>query len=190
RVARRLASLPLEECEILDLGCGTGQELRNLIRFGARPERLHGIDLLSERIEEARRLAPGIDFREGDATRLPWPDESFDLVMQSTVFSSIVDEGVQIAVAREMTRVLKPGGFVLWYDMRVTDPRNRDLVPMTRKRVRALFEGGDVSRISLESLTLNPWIVRWLAPHAWWACSLLEGIPPLRSHLLGWIEKS
>ncbi|HBN09984.1 MAG TPA: hypothetical protein DD435_15530 [Cyanobacteria bacterium UBA8530] len=176
----------LSECRVLDVGCGFGQELRNLLRFGALPENLCGIDLISERVEEAKKLSPNLDLREGDASNLPWPDDFFHVITQSTVFSSILDRGVQEAVAREMLRVLKPGGIVLWYDMRITDPRNPNLVPMGNRRVRELFEG---CGIDLKSHTLNPWLARPLARRFRWACELLEAFPFLRSHLFGLIEK-
>jgi SAM-dependent methyltransferase len=176
----------LSECRVLDVGCGFGHELRNLLRFGALPENLCGIDLISERVEEAKKNSPNLDLREGDAKNLPWPDGFFHVVMQSTVFSSILDRGVQEAVAREMLRVLRPGGIVLWYDMRMTDPRNPNLVPMGQRRVRGLFEG---CRIDLKSHTLNPWLARPLAKRFRWACELLEAFPPLRSHLFGLFEK-
>src|SRR6188508_3498811 len=54
---------PLGEVDILDVGCGTGSVLRDFLRYGARPERLAGVDLLEERIERARSLAPNVDFR-------------------------------------------------------------------------------------------------------------------------------
>src|SRR3954467_7229874 len=54
--ARGIASL--ESSKILELGCGTGIWLREFIRWGARPENIRCIDLLPERIAEARRLCP------------------------------------------------------------------------------------------------------------------------------------
>jgi ubiquinone/menaquinone biosynthesis C-methylase UbiE len=61
------------------------------MKYGARPENLYGIDLLDERIEEAKRLSPNIDFRCGNAEELPYEDGLFDIVIQFTVFTSILD---------------------------------------------------------------------------------------------------
>ncbi len=44
----------LENRKILDIGCGIGAELRNLIRYGANPLNLYGIDLLEDRIEQLK----------------------------------------------------------------------------------------------------------------------------------------
>src|SRR5437868_10244315 len=48
----------LQDRSILDVGCGTGFWLRNFVSWGASPEKLSGIDLLGERVEQARRLLP------------------------------------------------------------------------------------------------------------------------------------
>ena len=80
----------LSEVRILDVGCGSGGESR-MARDGADPTRMRGIDLLAERIAEARRLSPNIEFVSGTAEALPYEDASFDLVMQMTVFTSILD---------------------------------------------------------------------------------------------------
>ena len=52
----------LEHAKILDVGCGAGAWLRDFIRWGARLENLAGVDLLPERIAEARRLFPRNQF--------------------------------------------------------------------------------------------------------------------------------
>lgn len=55
-----------------------------------------------------------IDFRCGNAENLPYEDESFDIVMQFTVFTSILDSEMKQNIAREMLRVIKPDGIILW----------------------------------------------------------------------------
>lgn len=56
---KRLGIHSLETKKILDIGCGAGGELRNLIRYGAQPENLYDIDLLPERIDMAKMISPG-----------------------------------------------------------------------------------------------------------------------------------
>ncbi len=175
----------LSEATVLDVGCGTGDDLRQLIRYGASSERVVGVDVLTERLSRARDLSPHMRFELIDGTALPFPDATFDLVMQATVFSSILDPHVQERLAQEMRRVVKPLGMIVWYDMRVTDPRNRDLVPMSGDRVRALFPDCDVR---LHATTLMPPLARRLAPFSWTLCRALEAIPALRGHYLGAIR--
>jgi len=110
---------PLKNMRVLDIGCGYGGFLRFLGSLGVPPENLHGIDLMPERIEEARKISPlGINYQIGNAEQLPYPDQSFELVCQFTVFSSVLDHQSRRRIAREMVRVLKQGGHTLWYDMR------------------------------------------------------------------------
>lgn len=170
---------------LLDVGCGTGDDLRQMLRYGFASEHLVGVDVLPERLARARDLAPHLRFELVEPGRLPFPEASFDLVMQSTVFSSIPNPTIQERLASEMRRVLKPGGAIVWYDMRVTNPRNRDLVPMTRDRIRELFPG---CALRLRAHTLIPALSRRLAPMGFGLCALLEAIPLLRGHYLGVIR--
>jgi ubiquinone/menaquinone biosynthesis C-methylase UbiE len=113
------AGLELEGLNILDVGCGTGNLLRFCLALGAHPQKLHGVDLIQSRIEAAIQQSPAtIDFRQGDAQNLPYPDQCMDLVCFFTVFSSILEGGTRQNVAHQATRVLKSGGMMLWYDMR------------------------------------------------------------------------
>lgn len=114
----------LHEKRILDVGCGTGWMLRNFIQYGSEPRNLFGIDLLADRIETAKRISPNIEFLCGNAEKLPYSDESFDIVMQFTVFTSIFDPEMKRNIAHEMLRVLKPDGIIIWYDYHVNNPRN------------------------------------------------------------------
>lgn len=186
RLLARAGLSDLSQSRILDFGCGVGGDLRRMLDLGAAPEHLYGVDLLTERLEQARALSPLINFQLADGQQLPYPDAHFDLVMQSTAFSSIVDPDVRRRVARELLRVLRPGGILLWYDMRVTNPRNPDLVPMTAAEVGRLFAEAD---IHLESATLLPPLARRLAGLSWPLCALLEALPLLRSHLIGLVRK-
>lgn len=175
----------LDGVTVLDVGCGTGDDLRQMLRYGARSEHLVGVDVLSDRLSKARDLSPHLRFELVDGGALPFASGSFDLVMQSTVFSSIVDAGVQQRLAQEMLRVLRPDGAIVWYDMRFTDPRNVNLVPLTKDRIAQLFPGCD---LYLRPHTLIPALSRRLAPLSWALCRALESLPPLRGHLLGVIR--
>ena len=125
---------PLAGKKILEIGCGKGEWLQDLKTLGVEEAHLQGIDLLSERIEEARKKLPASNFCIGDASRLPWPDDFFDLVLQSTVFTSILDPGLRAAVASEMVRVLKPAGLILWYDFHCDNPWNPNVRGIGKKK--------------------------------------------------------
>src|SRR6266704_1468175 len=87
RWIKRCNIQPLSERRVLEIGCGTGKTLAQLIRLGFEPQNLVGTDLLADCVQVARsRLPAAIDLRVGDASELVFPDESFDIVVQSTVF--------------------------------------------------------------------------------------------------------
>src|SRR5439155_3847323 len=89
---QRYGFAPLSSKRILEIGCGTGYWLREFIKWGARPENITGIDLLPDRIAEARGLCPeGMNLLCGNAASLRFENSTFDLVLQSTAFTSILD---------------------------------------------------------------------------------------------------
>ncbi|MDP8922572.1 MAG: class I SAM-dependent methyltransferase [Chloroflexota bacterium] len=171
--------------DILDVGCGDGRLLRRLIDWGADRTRLHGIELLPERVAAAHCADPGLDVRQGDASALPFADASFDLVFQTTVFSTIVAEAMRRAVAADMARVLRSGGAVVSYDLRVARDR-RHTRGIGATDLRRLFPEFSVDA---RRVTLIPPLARTLARWSWLACELLEEIPLLRTHELVMLRK-
>jgi ubiquinone/menaquinone biosynthesis C-methylase UbiE len=178
---------PLHTKKILEVGCGTGYWLREFMKWGARPENITGIDLLVDRVAEARYLCPeAVKIVYGNAAALAFPDATFDLVVQSTVFTSVLDAMMKHQMASEMLRVVKDDGFILWYDYHVNNPWNPDVRGVKRREILQLFPG---CRIQLQRITLVPPLVRLLAPSSWLTCYLLGKIPWLCTHYLGLISK-
>ena len=184
---KRYGFAPLDTKKILEVGCGEGYWLREFVKWGARPDNIVGVDLLPERIAEARRLCPqAVSLLSGNAAKLEVSDATFDLVLQSTVFTSILDPGMKQEIAAEMLRVVKPDGLILWYDYHVNNPRNPDVRGVKKREIYQLFPE---CHIALRRITLAPPLARLLAPHSWLCCHLLERIPFLRTHYLGVIRK-
>jgi ubiquinone/menaquinone biosynthesis C-methylase UbiE len=159
RTFLRHSGCSLSELHILEVGCGTGGVLRSLISWGAQPKNLAGVDVLEERIRLARQLSPNICFLVADAQRLPFMNESWDMVLLFTVISSVPDRSIQSQIASEVLRVLKPRGAILWYDFWL-NPLNSDTVGITRSRVQELFPG---CRPMLKRVTLAPPLARRVA---------------------------
>jgi ubiquinone/menaquinone biosynthesis C-methylase UbiE len=185
RLLRDAQALPLTDLNIADIGCGTGQWLLEFVQWGAAPDNLYGIDLMENRISQARERIPQSDLHCGDARILPWPDGSMDLVTQFTVFSSIQEEAVQKAVASEMLRVLKPGGNVLWYDCRYSNPSRAAVRGLNRDAIRHLFPG---CSIRFATTTLVPALSRVIARRSWAIAAALECLPFARTHLAALIS--
>ena len=157
----------------LEVGCGTVGWLADLISWGVRESDLHGIDLDTLRI--------------GDAAKLPWDNNTFNVVIASTLFTSVLDLNVRCLIADEIVRVLAPGGALLWYDFAFNNPKNPHVRGISRSEVRKLFP-----RLvgKIRSVTLAPPLARLIVPRPWTLATLLEAIPFLRTHLLAVLIKS
>ncbi len=186
KIFKRYKITSLEGKEILDVGCGTGGELRNFIRYGAQPENLYGIDLLPDRIELAKRLTPNINFKCGDASNLPYEDESFDIVIQFVVFTSILDKDMKKSIASEMLRVNKPNGIIIWNDFHVNNPKNPDVRGIKKKEIYELFSNCD---IYFKRVSLAPPLTRTIAPLSWLVCYFLEKMKIFNTHYLAVVRK-
>jgi SAM-dependent methyltransferase len=176
----------LSALRILDLGCGRGAELAEWRRRGGAPPRLAGVDLMEGFAQEACRAVPDAAIAVASGDELPFPDATFDIVEQSMLFSSILDDSMRAMVAAEALRVVKPGGFVLWYDFRVGNPRNADLRSVPLAEIARLFPG---CRIDLRRVTLLPPLARALGTLAFSLGRVLETLPALRTHYLGTIQR-
>jgi len=92
---------------VLDVGCGTGVLAREASARVAPAGKVIGLDLNERMLAVARRLRPEIEWRQGNAARLPFADGSFDVVASQFMLMFLPD---RVAALREMWRVLAPGG--------------------------------------------------------------------------------
>lgn len=94
---------------VLDVACGTGVLARTAADRVGPTGHVTGLDLNDGMLSVARRLAPDITWRQGDATDLPFPAESFDAVLCQSALMFFPDATKAIA---EMARVCRNGGSV------------------------------------------------------------------------------
>ena len=97
---------------VLEVGCGTGFASRLLAQRAGGANRMTAVDvspyLLGEAVALARREGVSVEFREGNALALAFPDNSFDLTFSVTVMEEVNAD----QMLRELVRVTKPGGRV------------------------------------------------------------------------------
>lgn len=189
------SGVELASARVLEVGCGAGAVLHRFVDFGAA--HAAGIDLMEQRVEEGRRLHPELELRCGDAARLPWDDALFDVAMQVTCLSSVLDPALRTEIAAEMWRVLRPGGIAVSYDMRPAPAplallrdllrRSGALAPpptpiegLSRAELARLFPEAPLHVRSLQLHTSLGAVARRSRA----AAVALRALPPLRSHLL------
>ncbi len=167
---------------LLDVGCGVGHWGRCLAPFLRADCVLTGVDREMRWVEEARRRSAEAgdrtsNFFQGDVTRLPFPDESFDMVTCQTVLIHVPDP---IRALREMIRVLAPGGLIV-----VVEPNNtagglcgQELRRPVKEALKLLefqmiCERGKMN-LAEGFISCGPWVPGWFSE---------LGIEEIQSHL-------
>ena len=176
RILEETAHQRAADADVLDVGCGAGWWLAQLGRAGVRAQRLHGVDLIEERVARARSLVPGAQMHVADATALPFEDARFGVVLLLTTLSSAGVPARRRDLLAQARRVLAPGGVLIVYEPRWPNPRNRHTQRVARRELRT--RDGDVVRH--EAITLLPLISRRLGERG----RALARIHALRSHRL------
>lgn len=177
---------------VLDVGSGVGGTSRCLAKeFGCR---VTGIDLTDEYCRAAAMLTGKVglthlvDYRQGDATRLPFDDGVFDVVWSEHVAMNIPDKP---RLYQEMHRVLKPGGTLAIYDV-LAGPSGPVLFPVPWARTpdtSFLVEPGELRRLLEDAgFTISDWSDTTEVSRTWFVALAekirKDGLPPLGFHLL------
>ncbi|MEY2524590.1 MAG: hypothetical protein QOJ66_3155 [Ilumatobacteraceae bacterium] len=172
--------LPSRALMVLDLGCGSLSVLPDSILVETRV----GLDLLIGRLTDLSTDTPAVN---GDGAHLPFPDATFDVVVLSTMMSSVLDDRIRRLVADEVVRVLRTGGAMLWYDMRMPNPFNEATRAIGRPELGRLFP---TLTGEIRSLTVVPLVARRLGRFGHRGYALLRRLPVLRSHLAACLIKT
>lgn len=184
---RRANMLPLTQRSLLEVGCGSGNNLLQFLRLGIEPERLVGCELIEQRAAEARHKVPAATrILCGDAVQMDFGRETFDIIYQSLVFSSILDADFQRQLAQRIWSLVRPGGGVLWYDFTFDNPRNPDVAGVPVARVRQLFPQ---ARFQCRRVTLAPPLSRIVTRWHPALYPVFNSIPWLRTHVVCWLGK-
>jgi ubiquinone/menaquinone biosynthesis C-methylase UbiE len=165
---------------MLEVGCGNGNVLMDFHQFGIGNKNLFGVDLLPMRLQEAHESNPLLPLACADGQRLPYHARTFDIVIQFTAFSSILDREIKSNMAFEMQRVLKPDGAILWYDFWL-NPLNRHTRGIRPAEIRQLFPD---CTLDLHKVTLAPPLARRLVPFVTGFALWLERLRFLNTHYL------
>jgi len=176
--------LPLENKTILEVGAGEGDHLLFFHNLGIPWENIYGNELLLDRFEElGNRLSPKCHLQSGNALDLPY-EEKFDIVLQSTVFSSILDKQLKKELAQHLLTMVKKEGVIIWYDFVYNNPNNKDVQGISRSEIKALFP--KAKSIDFHSVTMAPPLGRRVGKMYGFLNTLF---PFLRTHVIAVITK-
>jgi ubiquinone/menaquinone biosynthesis C-methylase UbiE len=131
---------------MLDLGCGLGRQSGEMIRRGYK---VTGVDLSERLLRYA--VEAGVPVLSGDALRLPFADETFDVVYTIGVLHHLPDWNAQLAACAETHRVLKPGGRFLIHETNPRNPLFRFYMGYVFPLLKSIDEGTEV----------------WIPPRLW-----------------------
>ncbi len=176
----------LEKSKILEIGCASGGIAKLFIELGAKEDNIHGIDIRSQFVEGAKIALPNATFSTMDARKLEFPDNSFEIVITFTLFSSIKDNKIKEQIASEIYRVLKHDGILCYYDFRYNNPFNKHVKRIRKSEIRKLFPD---LKGELKLITLIPLFVRKLGKFNRILYPVLSTFPFLRTHYIGSLVK-
>jgi ubiquinone/menaquinone biosynthesis C-methylase UbiE len=176
----------LSGMDILEVGCGHGGVLSDLVKYDAEPGRCTGIDLLHTSLSAARLRLPSSAIYCADGQSMPFPACQFDLVLQFTAFSSVLNMQIKTNMAAEMLRVLKQDGAILWYDF-WWNPTNPHTAGIRPSEIKALFPNCEYI---FRRITLAPPIAKLFVHISWPLVLFLESLILFNSHYLVMIKKA
>lgn len=169
----------LGDKRVLEVGAGSGDNALFLKRAGFDWNNIYLNELLSERLNTLKSWFPTDRIFDGDICQIQSPDFEFDLIFQSTVFSSVLEQDLHQRMMTKIKSLLKPGGYFLWYDFIYNNPSNPDVSGIPVKEVQALCEG--LEFIASERVTLLPPLGRRVGR----LCPIFNTLLPfLRTHRL------
>ena len=184
-----LALAPLGERRLLDAGCANGKWLEICCRrWGARRIHCFGNDKREEPWRDWRQADPGteITFILKSTHELDFTPQSFDVVHQSMMLSSIVDPETRTRTAEVLWSLLRPNGILISYDFWL-NPLNSNTVDIHWAELQRLFPYG--RKVYARSLTLAPPLGRKLTILRKPVLLALEKLRFMNSHLLVALER-
>lgn len=172
----------INNIKFIEIGAGAGSNIPFFMSLGIKDENIFANELVEDRSKELMTNFPNIHIVPGDALQLNMGN-TFDIVLQSTVFTSILDSDFKKKLAENLLTMVKPGGIVLWYDFMFDNPKNKSVKGINKKEIKTLFS--DSKKIDFYKVTLAPPIGRRFQK----LYSFLNSFSFLRTHVVAVIHK-
>ncbi len=171
-----------EELELLEVGAGSGSNLASFKNLGLLDKNIYANELLEDRVKDLKTNSPNVNILPGDALQLSY-ENKFDIVFQSTVFTSILNADFKKQFANKLWNMTKQNGIILWYDFIYDNPKNKSVKGINKSEIKLLFK--DSTKIEFHKVTLAPPIGRRFQK----LYSLLNSFSFLRTHIVAVIHK-
>ncbi|HEX7887923.1 MAG TPA: class I SAM-dependent methyltransferase [Ramlibacter sp.] len=157
------AALPqLPSPRLLDIGCGHGYIHPDLRQAGFE---VVGVEVADEVLPLARQANPEVEYRAYDGHRLPFDDASFDVATAICVMHHVPPPQWP-AFAREMRRILRPGGIAVVFEHNPWNPATRyvvarseidaDAVLLPAPKLRRLLQEAGMSQVTSRNILFTP----------------------------------
>ena len=174
----------LNELKFLEIGAGDGANIFGFKRQGLDWSNIYANELITKRINELKNNFPSINIFEGDACNISEEYNGyFDIILQSTVFTSILNKEFKEKLAIKIFSLLKTNGILVWYDFIYNNPQNKDVRGINKKEIINLFPQS--KSIAFYKVTLAPPIGRKIKNFY----PYLNCFKFLRTHLIAEIRK-
>lgn len=171
----------INNLRVLEIGAGHGNNYKAFVDVGIPLLNIEFNELLPERISHLKSHFPNNVLYEGDIAEIEIR-EKFDIIFQSTVFSSVLDEVAREKIAKKLLGLLTKDGIILWYDFIFNNPSNKDVKKVSISTIKRLFPN---CYVNAKKITLAPPIGRRVGKFY-----KLFNFPFLRSHVLAVIKRN
>ena len=163
--------------KILEIGAGAGGNLDFFQKLGIPWNNIYANELLEDRLKKLMEDFRQINIIPGDALEID-DTNKYDIIFQSTVFTSILDKEFKSKLAQKMRILLKDDGMILWYDFIYNNPSNPDVKGVSVKEIYKLFPSA--RQIDIKKVTLAPPIGRRVGKFY----TIFNSLKFLRSHVV------
>lgn len=183
-IAKEFPQKSFSKLKFLEIGAGHGNNIYFFKNLGFLYENIFANELLEDRISVLKYNYPSIQVISGNALEISEFKNYFDIILISTVFSSILDNNFRISLANKSMELLNNEGILICYDFIYNNPANEDVKKVTRQDLRMFFNSA--RSIYFQKVTVFPYIGRKLG-RFYNIFNLI--FPFLRTHLISIIRK-
>lgn len=170
----------------LEVGCGTGTNLCQFITWGISGEELAGNDVYVPSLGVTKKRLPlSVDLQQGNFLDCSYTDKKFDVILFSTVLSSILDEGFRQECLRYAYNLLEREGIVIIYDFTYNNPWNKDVKKFQLKKIK---QSAPWDSYHFQRVTLCPPLARKLEFFPF-LIKMLTAVKLLDTHVIGFLKK-